>query len=220
MNFNSTDNDKLTARIQKALEEGKLKEAETVCEEFEKSFGQTGEVFFWKGRIAMKQSRWGEAISFFQQAENLDGHPAAAECRNMLNDILNQLKATRGDAKAQADEARKKASYAAQFGGAVSRSRATVRTADSSGMLKSMRKAIEGIGPSILKGLAAAKLKLIMGVIGFFAAVVGMIYLFVTNPKLREKVFGWVKGAVRLGVQQDNLVPAEALGQRRWRSSA
>lgn len=89
MNFNSTDNDKLTARIQKALEEGKLKEAETVCDEFEKSFGQTGEVFFWKGRIAMKQSRWGEAISFFQQAENLDGHPAAAECRNMLNDILN-----------------------------------------------------------------------------------------------------------------------------------
>lgn len=139
---------------------------------------------------------------------------------SMLNDILNQLKATRGDAKAQADEARKKASYAAQFGGAVSPSRATVRTADSSGMLKSMRKAIEGIGPSILKGLAAAKLKLIMGVIGFFAAVVGMIYLFVTNPKLREKVFGWVKGAVRLGVQQDNLVPAEALGQRRWRSSA
>ena len=89
MNFNSTDIEKLTARVQKALEEGKLKEAETVCEEFEKSFGQTGEVFFWKGRIAMKQSRWGEAISFFQQAENLDGHPAAAECRNMLNDILN-----------------------------------------------------------------------------------------------------------------------------------
>lgn len=42
-----------------------------------------------QGKAFMKESKWGQAISCFKRAEELDPESPARECRLMLNDIMD-----------------------------------------------------------------------------------------------------------------------------------
>lgn len=50
--------------------------------------GKSAKLFYLQGKTYMKESKWGEAISCFNQAEALDPKSPAHECRLMLNDIM------------------------------------------------------------------------------------------------------------------------------------
>lgn len=46
-------------------------------------------LYYLQGKAYMKQSNWGQAISCFKHAEEIDPHSPARECRLMLDDIMD-----------------------------------------------------------------------------------------------------------------------------------
>jgi len=51
--------------------------------------GGNATLHYLQGRAFMKESKWGQAISSFKRAEELDPDSPARECRLMLNDIMD-----------------------------------------------------------------------------------------------------------------------------------
>lgn len=51
--------------------------------------GKNATLHYLQGRAFMKESEWGQAISSFKRAEELDPGSPARECRIMLNDIMD-----------------------------------------------------------------------------------------------------------------------------------
>lgn len=48
----------------------------------------TADLLYLQGKLCMKQSDWGNAISYFLKSEELNPNGPARQCRLMLNDIL------------------------------------------------------------------------------------------------------------------------------------
>lgn len=71
-----------------AIEEGHLSEALALWKEAHEAEGGTAMLLYLKGRMAMKQGLWDEAITCFSQAEDLDPQSPAKEARQMLDDIM------------------------------------------------------------------------------------------------------------------------------------
>lgn len=74
--------------ISDALQANDLAKAENLlqqsCEE-----GKNNSLFYYlKGKLYMKRSQWGKAMSAFMQSENINPNGPATECRLMLEDIM------------------------------------------------------------------------------------------------------------------------------------
>jgi len=74
--------------IESALAESDLLEAERLLESALQEAGSDARLLYLKGRARMKESRWGDAISAFLQAEQIDPSGPARESREMLEDIM------------------------------------------------------------------------------------------------------------------------------------
>lgn len=70
------------------LAEGRIDAAKVAADEALAQSAQDAEMLYLRGQVAMKQSRWGEAISYFLRAEELDPAGPAREAREMLDDIM------------------------------------------------------------------------------------------------------------------------------------
>jgi len=112
----------------------------------------------------------------------------------ILKEMLGEMKAARSDTKAKAAQESKKAMFAAQFGNIASKSKASVKTPDNSGFFKSLKKSFDGLGSSIVKGMLKAKAKTWLFLVGLIAMIVGFIVLLIKYPKLREKIWEFIKG--------------------------
>jgi hypothetical protein len=53
---------------------------------------------------------------------------------------------------------------------------------------------LKNIGPSILRGILEAKAKMWLFLIGLIAMIVAFIWLLIKYPKLREKLWEFIKG--------------------------
>ena len=74
--------------IRTAPAAGRLDEAEEMAAEALRRQSDNAELLYVCGQVAMKRSKWGEAISRFLQAEALDPDGPAREAREMLDDIM------------------------------------------------------------------------------------------------------------------------------------
>lgn len=75
--------------INNALEANDLAKAEVLlqqCSKAETTHDAT--LYYLKGKLHMKHSQWGKAMSAFKQSETLDPNGPAKECRLMLEDIM------------------------------------------------------------------------------------------------------------------------------------
>lgn len=75
--------------IDMALNTNNLQKAEALLQSFQESFSADATSHYLQGKIYMKRSEWGKAISSFKQSERLEPSGAAKECRLMLEDILS-----------------------------------------------------------------------------------------------------------------------------------
>lgn len=74
--------------IQKMLAEGLIDEAKAAADAALCNSPKDADVLYLRGQVAMKRSLWGEAISYFLRAEELDPEGPAREAREMLDDIM------------------------------------------------------------------------------------------------------------------------------------
>ena len=74
--------------IRMMLAEGRIADAQAAAGEALAQMAENAELLYLRGQVAMKQSLWGEAISFFLRAEELDPAGPAREAREMLDDIM------------------------------------------------------------------------------------------------------------------------------------
>lgn len=75
--------------INEALEKNQLDKAQQLIDNKLKVVDQpTATLLYLKGKVHMKQSDWGNAISFFLKSEELEPNGPARQCRMMLNDIM------------------------------------------------------------------------------------------------------------------------------------
>lgn len=70
------------------LKSGDFQQAYQLIEEKKLKEGVSAALFYEEGKLLMKQARWGEAISCFLKAEELDAASPARQCRQMLDDIM------------------------------------------------------------------------------------------------------------------------------------
>lgn len=88
MPLNMTQNDSFH-NIKVFLEANKLEEAQRLIEEeSKKMLTPSARLYYLQGKLSMKKSDWGSAISNFLKAEELDPNGPARQCRLMLNDIM------------------------------------------------------------------------------------------------------------------------------------
>lgn len=77
------------AYIQQAIYDGRTAEALALIDAGLSRTPNDAHLLYLRGNLWMKQGEWGQAISMFQQAENIDPESPAAESRSMLDDIMN-----------------------------------------------------------------------------------------------------------------------------------
>lgn len=75
--------------IIQATDEGRLDDATQLINDALRQHPDNAYLIYLKGNICMKRGQWGQAISMFLQAENIDPQCPAAQARRMLNDIMN-----------------------------------------------------------------------------------------------------------------------------------
>jgi len=75
-------------KIEEALADGNLLEVDRLLEAAQREGSGDARLLYLKGRARMKESRWGDAISAFLQAEQIDPSGPARESREMLDDIM------------------------------------------------------------------------------------------------------------------------------------
>lgn len=75
--------------LQTMLHEGRVAEVSNLIEiaACDKSIGDA-DLHYLRGKVYMKQQRWGDAISAFLKAEAIDPQSPAREARCMLDNIL------------------------------------------------------------------------------------------------------------------------------------
>ncbi len=75
--------------IKAQLEANALEQAQRMIdEEVQKLSTPSAMLYYLQGKLFMKKSDWGNAISNFLKAEELDPNGPARQCRLMLNDIM------------------------------------------------------------------------------------------------------------------------------------
>ncbi len=75
--------------IKAQLEANALEQAQRMIdEEAQKLSTPSAMLYYLQGKLFMKKSDWGNAISNFLKAEELDPNGPARQCRLMLNDIM------------------------------------------------------------------------------------------------------------------------------------
>lgn len=75
--------------ISNAFENGRFDEAMHKISYAKQEQKPTAEIYYWEGRIHMKRSNWGAAMSCFLKAEALNTESPAREYRLMLCDIMD-----------------------------------------------------------------------------------------------------------------------------------
>ena len=71
-----------------ALDSDNLQLAQQLIEEKHAEIGKSSTLLYLKGKLYMKQSQWGKAISCFLQSEKIEPNEPARQCREMLIDIM------------------------------------------------------------------------------------------------------------------------------------
>lgn len=75
--------------IKAQLEANALEQAQRMIDEkVQKLSTPSAMLYYLQGKLFMKKSDWGNAISNFLKAEELDPNGPARQCRLMLNDIM------------------------------------------------------------------------------------------------------------------------------------
>lgn len=74
--------------IYDAIAQNNLQKAEALVQEQQSVFENNATLFYLQGKIHMKRSNWGEAMSSFLKAESLDPLGPAHECMQMLTEIM------------------------------------------------------------------------------------------------------------------------------------
>lgn len=75
--------------IYDALEANNAEEAHRLASIAISHYGGNATLHYLQGKAFMKESNWGQAISCFKRAEEIDPESPARECRLMLNDIMD-----------------------------------------------------------------------------------------------------------------------------------
>ena len=74
--------------IYDALDHGQTDEAmRLICQEQQKT-EHSAELYYLQGKVFMKQSDWGNAISCFLKSEEIEPEGPARQCRLMLTEIM------------------------------------------------------------------------------------------------------------------------------------
>lgn len=71
-----------------ALNAGELDKAQALIGCEKQSGHLTAQLFYLEGKLHMKRSNWGEAISCFLKADEMEPDGPAKQCLLMLNDIM------------------------------------------------------------------------------------------------------------------------------------
>lgn len=74
--------------ITEAIGKGRLEEALSLWQQAMTEEGESATLLYLRGKIAVKQGQWDEAITRFSQSESLDPQGPAKEARQMLDDIM------------------------------------------------------------------------------------------------------------------------------------
>ena len=74
--------------ILNALAAGQLDKAQERIDMEKSRDNLSAQLFYLEGKLQMKRSNWGKAISCFLKAEEMDPEGPAKECLLMLNDIM------------------------------------------------------------------------------------------------------------------------------------
>lgn len=74
--------------ISEALDTNNLQKAEALLQDFHNSSAPDATSYYLQGKIHMKRSQWGKAMSSFRHSEELEPGGPAKECRLMLEDIM------------------------------------------------------------------------------------------------------------------------------------
>ncbi len=74
--------------ILNALTTDQLNEAQEWIDKEKKCHPPTAHLFYLEGKLHMKRSNWGEAISCFLKAEEMEPDGPSKQCLLMLNDIM------------------------------------------------------------------------------------------------------------------------------------
>lgn len=75
--------------IKAYLEANELEQAQRLIdEERQRLLTPSATLYYLQGKLFMKKSDWGNAISYFLKAEEVDPDGPARQCRLMLNDIM------------------------------------------------------------------------------------------------------------------------------------
>lgn len=81
--------DKDIENIYRALEANDAPQAHRLTQKALDEHAECSELYYLKGKAYMKQSDWGNAMSCFLRAEEIDPDSPARECRRMLTDIMD-----------------------------------------------------------------------------------------------------------------------------------
>lgn len=79
----------IITQIHEALESNQLDEAQNLMDKAWDMVCDDSTLHYLQGKIFMKRSLWGDAISSFLRSEELNPNGPAHECRLMLSDIMN-----------------------------------------------------------------------------------------------------------------------------------
>ena len=74
--------------IRGALDSDNLQLAQQLISEERAQKGETSALLYLQGKLYMKQSLWGKAISCFLQSEKIEPNEPSRQCREMLADIM------------------------------------------------------------------------------------------------------------------------------------
>ncbi len=80
--------DILYTDISLAIDAGNLTKAQELIDALEAKNGATATTLYLRGNVALKQSRWNDAITLYSQSEAIDAEGPAREARLMLDDIM------------------------------------------------------------------------------------------------------------------------------------
>ena len=75
--------------IYDALDHGQTDEAMRLISQEQQKTEHSAELYYLQGKVFMKQSDWGNAISCFLKSEEIEPEGPARQCRLMLTEIMD-----------------------------------------------------------------------------------------------------------------------------------
>lgn len=74
--------------ISEALDTNNLQKAEDLLHTYCQTFTPDYMLYYMQGKLHMKRSEWGKAMSAFRRSEEIEPGGPAKQCRLMLEDIM------------------------------------------------------------------------------------------------------------------------------------